>query len=304
MREVYYLLKRNMLVFLRDYTAVFFSFLSMIIVLGLMVIFLGSMNSENLVNILAEVGGVRDAAQDRVNAEYLIQMWTLAGILVVNAVTVTLTVVGAMVEDETKNKLASFYVAPVNRIKIALGYIGSAWIIGVMMCALTLILGEVYMVLSGHQLLAIVDFAKLFGMIALNVFVYAAIGYLLALCVHSQSGWGGLLTIVGTLVGFLGAIYLPMSQLPENVGNVLKCLPILHGAAMMREVCTKAAIAETFKGLPEVAGEMFKEQMGITITAGEKTITLQNQILFLALCGIIAIVVAAVVSRRRKLRDR
>lgn len=304
MREVYYLLKRNMLVFFRDYTAVFFSFLSMLIVLGLMVIFLGSMNSENLVNILAEVGGTRDTARDKANAEYLIQMWTLAGILVVNAVTVTLTVVGAMVEDESKNKLASFYVAPVKRIKIALGYIGSAWMVGVMMCVLTLICGEAYMVFRGHPLLGVAALAKLLGMIALNVFVYAAIGYLLALCVHSQSAWGGMLTIVGTLVGFLGAIYLPMSQLPENVGNVLKCLPILHGAAMMRKVCTEAAVAETFAGLPDVAGELFKEQMGITITANDKVITLQNQILFLALCGIIAIAVAAAVSRRRKLRDR
>lgn len=304
MRETGYLLKRNMLVFLRDYTAVFFSFLSMLIVLGLMVIFLGSMNSESLVNILAEVGGERDTLRDRANAEYLIQMWTLAGILVVNAVSVTLTVVGAMVEDEAKNKLASFYVAPVKRIKIALGYIGSAWLIGVMMCTLTLVIGEIYMAISGHPLLTAVDFAKLFGMIALNVFVYAAIGYLLALCVHSHSAWSGLLTIVGTLVGFLGAIYLPMSQLPENVGNVLKCLPILHGASMMREVCTEAAVAETFAGLPDVAGEMFKEQMGITIMMNDKIVTLQNQILFLALCGIIAIVVAAVVDRRRKLRDR
>jgi len=304
MREVLYLLKRNMLVYLRDRASVFFSFLSMLIVLGLMVIFLGSMNSVNLVNILAEVGGVRDAAKDKENAEYLIQMWTLAGILVVNAVTVTLTVVGTMVEDESKNKLASFYVAPVKRIKIALGYIGSAWIVGVMMCCLTLACGELYMVLSGHPLLAAIDFVKLFGMIVLNVFVYAAVGYLLALCVHSQSAWGGMLTIVGTLVGFLGAIYLPMSQLPESVGNVLKCLPILHGAAMMREVCTEAAVAETFAGLPEVAGEMFKEQMGITIMAGERVITLQNQILFLALCGIIAIIAAAVVGKRRKLRDR
>ena len=304
MRECVYLLKRNMLVFLRDYTAVFFSFLSMLIVLALMVIFLGTMNSENLVSILAQVGGERDAAQDRTNAEYLIQMWTLAGILVVNAVSVTLTVIGTMVEDEAKNKLASFHVSPVKRIKIALGYIGSAWMVGVIMCVLTLVLGEIYMVLNGHPLLAAADFVKLFGMIVLNVFVYAAIGYLLALCVHSPSGWSGLLTIVGTLVGFLGAIYLPMSVLPGGVADVLKCLPILHGASMMREVCTRDAIAETFAGLPSVAGEQFREQMGISIIMDGTTVTVQNQILFLVLCGIMAIAVAAVVSKRRKLRDR
>lgn len=304
MREVYYLLKRNMLVYVRDYMAVFFSFLSMLIVLVLMVIFLGSMNSENLVNILAQVGGERDAARDKANAEYLIQLWTLAGILVVNAVSVTLTAVGGVVEDEAKNKLASFDVSPVKRIKIGLGYIGSAWMVGVIMCVLTLMLGEIYMVLNGHPLLAAADLVRLIGMIVVNVFVYAAIGYLMALCVHSSSGWGGLLTVSGTLVGFLGGVYLPVSMLPDNVANVLKYLPILHGASMMRQVCTKDAIAETFAGLPDVVGEQFREQMGISIFMDGEAIPVQNQILFLVLCGIMAIAAAAVVSRRRKLRDR
>ena len=90
MREIYYLTKRNMLLYVRDHVSVFFSVLSMLIVLALMVVFLGSMNSENVVDALAAFGGVRDTAADEKNAAWLIQMWTLAGILEVNAVTITL----------------------------------------------------------------------------------------------------------------------------------------------------------------------------------------------------------------------
>ena len=157
MREIVYLLKRNILLYLRDYAAVFFSLLSMLIVLALMVIFLGNMNSENVVDALAELGGVRDTAADQANADYLIQMWTLAGILVVNTVTVTLTVMGKMVEDEASNKLVSFYVTPVKRIKIVLSYIGSAWLVGTVMCLFTLTAGEIYMVILGHPLLPAPD---------------------------------------------------------------------------------------------------------------------------------------------------
>ena len=64
MKEIYYLLKRNMLLYIRDYVSVFFSVLSMLIVLALMVVFLGSMNSENVVSALAVSGGVRDTAAD------------------------------------------------------------------------------------------------------------------------------------------------------------------------------------------------------------------------------------------------
>lgn len=304
MKEVYYLTKRNTLVFVRDYAAVFFSVLSMLIVLVLMVIFLGRMNSENVVSVLAELGGERDTATDRKNAEYLIQMWTLAGILVVNAVTVTMTVMGTMVQDEETNKLASFFVTPVKRTKIALGYIFSSWIVGVGMCVLTLFVGEVYMALCGHPLLSAADIVKLFLMILLNVFVYSSIAYLLAVFIHSESAWSGLLTIVGTLVGFVGAIYLPMSMLPEGVGKVLKCLPVLHGAAMMRVICTRDAIEKTFAGLPAVAGDAFQEQMGVSVIMGDGEISLQYQVAFLLAYGIIAIVAAALISKRRKIHDR
>lgn len=304
MREIYYLLKRNILLYFRDYVSVFFSVLSMLIVLALMVIFLGDMNSSNVVDALAELGGVRDTAADEKNASYLIQMWTLAGILEVNAVTITLTVMGAMVQDETKNRLASFYTAPVKRIKIALGYILSSWIIGTGMCVLTLVLGEIYMALCKHPLLGAADCVRLFEMIVLNTFVYASLSYLLALFVHSESAWSSIMTIVGTLVGFVGAVYLPMSMLPDGVGRVLKCLPVLHGAAMMRKICTDGAVDQTFAGLPEAAGDAFREQMGVTVFIDGSEISLQSQILFLLACAIIAIAVSGWISRGRKLKDR
>lgn len=304
MKEIFYLMKRNVLLFIRDYSAVFFSILSMMIVLALMVIFLGSMNSENVVNVLAEFGGERDAAKDKQNAEYLIQMWTLAGILVVNTVTVTLTVMGNMVKDETTGRLASLYTTPVKRIKITLGYIFSAWLIGTGMCVLTLAVGEAYMVMQGHELIPAISLLKLLGMIMLNGFVYAALGYLLALFIHSDSAWSGMLTIVGTLVGFVGGIYLPMSMLPEGVVKVLKALPVLHGAAMMRVLLTKDAMQETFAGLPEEVEAVFRERMGIAIMINDNEVTLGYQILFLLAYGIIAVVIAAVISKRRKVRDR
>ena len=70
-----------------------------------------------------ELGGERDTQRDKENAKWLIQMWTLAGILLVNAVTVALTVMQTMIQDEEKGSLFSFYVAPIKRTKVALGSI-------------------------------------------------------------------------------------------------------------------------------------------------------------------------------------
>ena len=59
MGEIFYMVKRNSLIFLRERSAVFFSLLSMLIVLALMVIFLGRMNSQSLVHMLSEYGAGR-----------------------------------------------------------------------------------------------------------------------------------------------------------------------------------------------------------------------------------------------------
>ncbi len=304
MKEIYYLTKRNCLVFVRDRAAVFFSVLSMLIILGLMVVFLGKMNSDSLVSILSEYGGERDATMDEKNAGYLIQLWTLAGILVVNSVTVTLTVLGNMVQDETRKRIMAFYVTPANRTKLSLGYIFAAWLVGTGMCVLTLVVGEVYFLMQGHPILGIAVWLMLIGISGFCAFVFAALGYLLALFVHSDSAWSGILTVIGTLVGFAGGIYLPVSALSDSVQNVLKCIPVLHGAAMLRGICTEEAIRETFVGMPEVAKDIFKEEMGIVLFRGENAIKMWEQVAFLIVYAIIAVVTAALVNRKRRLKDR
>lgn len=304
MREILYLTKRNSLVYLRDRRAVFFSILSMLIVLGLMVIFLGSMNSEDLVLLLERYGGERDAAQDAENAEHLIQLWTLAGILIVNSVTITLTVIGTMVQDEEQSRLASFYVTPVKRGKLVLGYVLAAWLTGAALSLLTLAAGELYMAVKGRGLLPAPVLAAMCGMIFLNTFVYAALGYLLAMFIHSYSAWGGMLTIVGTLVGFAGGIYLPMSAFSERLQTVLKCLPVLQGISLMRRVCLGEITETTFQGLPSQAVEIFQERMGITLTAGERILSAGEQLAVLAVYGVIAMGLAVILNKRRRLKDR
>ena len=268
MREVYYLTKRNCLLYLRDKSAVFFSMLSMLIVLGLMVIFLGNLNSEAVLNIIETYGNRAVTEADRENAAYLIQMWTLAGILLVNAVTVTLTVLGGMVVDETQKRIMAFYVTPVKRLYLALGYILSAWMIGSGMCLLTLGAGELYFIGKG------------FGALPLQVLLKLA------------------------LVGFAGGIYLPMGELSESVGNILKCFPILHGAAMMRETATAELVEKTFAGMPEGLIPIYKEEMGITLTMNGQVLDVKWQMVLLFAYAAAAIVIAVFVTGKRKLKDR
>ena len=304
MRKYLSLTKRNCLVFLKDRAAVFFSLMSMLIVLMLMGVFLGSMNVESITEILEEYGGVRDALQDKENAVHLVQYWTLAGLMVVNALTVTLTVIGVMVNDMSENKMESFYCAPVRKAVIALAYISAAVVIGTLFCLITLAVSLIYICATGGSLVSLGAILQIVCYTFMNVCIFALIMYFAALCAKSSSAWSGISVIVGTLVGFLGAIYLPMGNLPEAVANVLKYIPILHGTALMRQVCCREALELTFTGMPEQAVTAYKEFMGITIVMGDNVINSMTSIFFLIGCGLAAMIAIMIIAGKKNISDR
>ena len=298
------LIKRNILVYSRDRSNIFFSLLSMLIIIGLMVVFLGKMNADSVVSMLQEYGGMRDSVLDRSNAEQLVMLWTLAGIVVVNSITITLSMVGIMVEDEARKRLSSFYVTPVNRTVFVFSYILSAIIMGVIMCSLTVFLGETYIGLTGGSILSVAALGKIFLYIILNVFVSASMVFLIANFVHSQSAFSGVSVIVGTLVGFLAAIYLPMGMLPEKVQNVLKCFPLLHGCSFLREAFTGQILADTFTNCPQQLIDGYKEYMGITLLYDGDVLQSNLKIAFMVISGIIFIGIASVLQRKRNVMSR
>ncbi len=298
------LIKRNILVYSRDRSNIFFSLLSMLIIIGLMVVFLGKMNADGVIDLLQEFGEGRNTAADRANAEQLVMLWTLAGIVVVNSITITLSMVGIMVEDEVHRKLSSFYVTPVKRGVFVFSYVLAAIIMGIIMCTLTVVIGEAYVVTTGGSLLPAAVLGEIFIYIVLNVFTSASMVFLIANFVHSQSAFGGLSTIIGTLVGFLAGIYLPMGMLPEKVQNILKCFPLLHGSSFMRKAFTGEILAKTFAGCPEELITGYKEYMGITVVSDGKVISTTFQIAFLLISGIIFIGIAGALQSKRNVMSR
>lgn len=298
------LVKRNCLVFLRDRASVFYSLMSMLIVLTLMGIFLGNMNVESITELLNQYGGVRDTVLDKENAFQLVQYWTLAGILVVNSVTVTLTVIGVMVDDVNENRLESFYCAPVGKNIIALSYITAAAVIGIVFCTLTFGAALTYIYVSGGTLLSVSAILQVILYTMVNVCIFSVIMYLAALFVKSSGAWSGVATIVGTLVGFIGAIYLPMGSLPNGVKDVLKYIPVLHGTSLMRKVCCEEAVNTAFKNAPDGLISGYREYMGIDIVMNNKVVGSGCQLLFILLCGIIGLIAIAVIMKNKKISDR
>jgi multidrug/hemolysin transport system permease protein len=78
-------------------------------------------------------------------------------------------------------------------------------------------------------------------------------------------------TIIGTLIGFLTGIYLPIGQLPNAVQWIIKVFPVSHSAVLMRQVMMDDSLSKTFAGAPAEAAESFKQLMGVTLKFGDTT---------------------------------
>ncbi len=298
------LIHRNILVYTRNRANIFFSLLSMIIIIGLMLLFLGDMNANNLVDMLSEFGGERNEVLDKENAKQLVILWTLAGLVVVNSITITLAMVGIMIEDEAEKRLSSFYVSPVNRGIFVMGYICAAIIMGIIMCTLTVIVGEIYIVNLGGALFSFGEMIRVLLYLILNVFSSASLVFLIANFVHSLSAFSGLSTIIGTLVGFLAGIYLPIGMLPEKVQMLLKMTPMFYGCSFLRDIMTQNIISNAFIGCPDEFTNGYKEYMGMTIRYDQTMVSNEIKTLILVMSGIVFILISALIQRKRNVMSR
>ena len=295
------LVKRNMRLFLRDKGAVFFSLLSMLIVLALMLFFLGDMNVDNLKEALAEIPE-RNADTDADNAFLFVVLWTCAGIVSINAVTVTLAVYSTMIKDRTEGRLASIYTLPISKLSVSASYVTAAWLCSVIICAITLAISEIYCIIIGGEIFSVITHLRLLGMIAVNSFAYAALMYLAATLIKTQGAWSGIGTVVGTLVGFLGGIYIPVGALADGMVNVMKFIPVLYGTKMFRSVMTEDICARIFDGVPDAFRSEYLEIMGVELDFFGNGVNNAVCVILLALCGIIFLSLGVFAAKRNGTR--
>lgn len=251
--------KRNLLIFFRDKAAVFFSLLAVFIIIGLYALFLGDV----WVSGFEGMSGVR----------YLMDSWIMAGLLAVTSVTTTMGAFGIMVDDKTKKIIKDISSSPLKRGKIAGGYILSSYLIGCIMSFITLALAEIYVVANGGELLEPAALAKVAGLILLSTLSSTSLMLFMVSFFKSSNAFGTASTVLGTVIGFLTGIYLPIGQLPEAVQWVVKLFPVSHSAALFRQVMMADPLSVTFAGAPDAAVEGFKVMTGVVYQIGDKEVS-------------------------------
>lgn len=278
--------KRNLKLFFRDKSTVFFSLLTLIIILGLYVLFLGDQLAKSYED---EVTG----------ANRLMDSWIMAGILAVTPVSTTLGSFGILVNDKAKKINKDFRSSPIKTRSLAGGYIISAFCIGTIMSVIALTIIEVYFAAKGYSLLSALGILEILGTILVSVFISSSMMYLIVSLFSSHNAFATANTIVGTLIGFVTGIYLPIGATDKTVQYVIEFFPISHAASVFRKILMNEPMKESFKGAPDGALKDFKLEMGVEFEIFGHTVTTFESILYMIVLGFVFYALGIVISHKK-----
>lgn len=278
--------KRNLKLYLRDKSSVIFSLLAVFIVIALYVLFLGDVYTNDL--------------KDFEGAGELMDNWVMAGVLAITSMTATFGMLVTMVQDRVSGIEKDFYVSPVKRWRMGGGYMLSAYLVGVVMSLVALCVAEVYIVANGGKLMEPLALAQTFLTILLTSFMNTSIALFLTTLFHSIHAYTTANIVLGTLIGFLTGIYLPIGSYPEAVQWLVKLFPVSHGALIFRNIMMKPVMEKAFEGAPAYVVKEIKEKLGIIYMFGDKEITVAFSMGIMAAVAVIFFGAACISLSRKK----
>jgi multidrug/hemolysin transport system permease protein len=294
---IWELVKRNVWVYIRNRRSVFFSFMSVLIVIGLYMLFLGKVQVDSIKSIMSGIPGV--TVNDSTITP-LVNSWIISGLLAVNTVTLSLGVLGTMVFDVESKRISDFIVAPISRTGVVLSYLISAWIVDLAFSLIGLVLGELYVLSGGGDILGAMAMLKVVGILALSVVVSSTIMYFIASFMNSQPAFISLSTIVGTLIGFTSGVYVPQGVLPDAMQKVVVLIPFSHVASLLRQILCDKPLATLFGGLPPEAMASYSKMYGIQLFWGNTEITATAMLGILAGTAVLFMALSALRMRKFK----
>ena len=281
-----YLIKRNLLIFFRDKGSVFFSLLGVFVIIGLYVLFLGDM----MVKSMDDLPGVR----------FLMDSWIMAGLLAVTPITTSLGAMSAIIEDKRYGMYKDFATSPMRRSTIAGGYIISGFLISLILTFLTFLLAEAYIVMYGGELLTIDAALKVIVLIPFTAAASSIMMFYLVSWFKSVNAYSAASTIIGTLIGFLTGIYIPIGTLPASVQTVVKFFPPSHAAVLFRRIMMEQAEKVTFAGAPQEVLEEFHLELGAAFQVGNTVLRPYASILYILLFMIVFFILALIKITRKQ----
>lgn len=282
-----HLILRNIKLYFRDRLAMIFSLMSIVIMLGLYICFLADVMLEGELEALE-------------NGKHILNLWLLAGLLSIASMTTTFASYGIMVHDISNGIMKDFLASSVPRWKLYVSYIITSWLIGMMMSMLTLLIGEFYLFSSGGQLLNVYEMISVCGVMVISVGAGSSISFLLASFLSTSSAFANASTLLGTLIGFLMGIYIPIGTLPDFAQTIIRFFPMSQGCSAYRQVLVQKPLHAAMENAPSKLLFHVESELGITLSYGSITLNLFQNLVLLGGVMVVCYGISMVCLRLRK----
>lgn len=296
--NIYELTKRNMLIFFKNKTTIFFSLIAPVLILLIYILFLSDFQVNMIMDSFENINLNKSEIKSIVNS------WVISGIIGISILTVALNTMFITISDRETKVFNDFQASPVNIINLTLSYFISAVIITFTISLTFAIVGTIYLLSTGGSmfLFSFVEILKLLGIILISSLSAVIILMFITSFFKKTSTAASFTGIFTALIGFLVGAYLPSSFLPKGVQNVANLVPGTHSTSLFRQLYLDKVFNNS-NIIDKVSSEFIdsiKNQYSYNLIVFNYEFNTITMLLYLLLSIIVFFVIYLLISNYRK----
>ena len=235
MRGILGLIKRNLLLFFKDWQSILFSLLTSIIVLVLYLLFLKGTFVRAMQSAMEQYPGLASMVSEK-DIDMFANLLLLTGILGSAMISVPFSCITTLVRDRANKVDYDILATPMKRGQIIFAYFVSAVLSSTLLTGIILTIGLVGIRMQGNIYLNASQVIKAFSIVALGSISASAIFMIIVLFFKTVSACEAFFGILSAASGFVIGAYIPISQFSNEVQTVCNLFPASQITIMLRNI--------------------------------------------------------------------
>ena len=256
MRGILGLIKRNLLLFFKDWQSILFSLLTSIIVLVLYLLFLKGTFVRAMQSAMEQYPGLASMVSEK-DIDMFANLLLLTGILGSAMISVPFSCITTLVRDRANKVDYDILATPMKRGQIIFAYFVSAVLSSTLLTGIILTIGLVGIRMQGNIYMNASQVVKAFSIVALGSISASAIFMIIVLFFKTVSACEAFFGILSAASGFVIGAYIPISQFSNEVQTVCNLFPASQITIMLRNILLNGLLTHINTSLAGVDQGMF-----------------------------------------------
>ena len=256
MRGILGFIKRNVLLFFKDWQSILFSLLTSIIVLVLYLLFLKGTFVSAIQSAMEQYPELASMVPQKDIAMFA-NLFLLSGILGSAMISVPFSCITVVVKDRANKVDYDILATPMKRGQIIFAYFVSAVLTSTLLTDIILAVGLIGIRMQGNMYLNASQVIKAFSVVALGSISASAIFMIIVLFFKTVSACETFFGILSAASGFVIGAYIPISQFSNEIQTVCNLFPASQITIMLRNILLNGLLEHINTRLQGVDQGMF-----------------------------------------------